>query len=439
MGSERTSGGRVNRALARLTAAALVLLAFACASEQAAAEPCLREFPRSRNPASVTLRLASSGRLLVALCDRETERSAVVALDRAGRRVQGFGGDGTIGPWQSPFPPELTLDRAGRILVVTRQPDHGEFVLKRFLPDGRIDRSFGSRGTTIIPTDFGFSWPDSIKAFVQPEGRILVTYHGERHSCYPGESCEYRSEFLKVHRYTPRGRHLDKRSYFGEYWELGDVALTPQGGLVVVGNYAEGGSNLLHTRPDLKFVRRFGRYGTVSLERPPLGAERENLATAAAIALQPDGSIVVASEGEGALRRFTEYGKVDTGFGDGGRVLCPPSAVESYANGGEAFRFVSLTGDGDIIAGGGRKTCGVARYHGDGSPDTSFGASGLVNLKSHGLPQPEGFAVADDGSIAVAAWDLKRKVFVITRLTASGQLDSRFGARGTTVIRGVPR
>jgi uncharacterized delta-60 repeat protein len=421
-------------------AAALFFLLLACAysSEQAAAEPCQREFPQSRNPASVTLRFASSGRLLVALCDREAERSAVVALDRAGRRVQGFGGDGTIGPWQSPFPPELTLDRAGRILVVTRQPDHGEFVLKRFLSDGRIDRSFGSRGTTIIPSDFGFSRPDSIKAFVQPEGRILVTYHGESDACYPGESCEYRSEFLKVHRYTPRGRHLDKRSYFGEYWELGDVALTPRGGLVAVGDYAEGGSNLLHTRPDLKFVRRFGRYGTVFLEPPVLGLERENLATAAAIALQPDGSIVVASE-ESGLRRFTEYGKVDTGFGDGGRVLCPLSAVAGYPNSGEAFRFVSLTGDGGIIAGGGRKTCGVARYHGDGSPDTSFGAGGLVNLESHGLPQPEGFAVAEDGSIAVAAWDPKRKVFVITRLTASGQLDSRFGTRGTTVIRGAPR
>jgi uncharacterized delta-60 repeat protein len=422
-----------------LTASALVLLlAFACSSEQAAAEPCQRDFSRSRNPASVTLRFASSGRLLVALCDREAERSAVVALDRAGRRVRGFGGDGTIGPWQSPFPPELTLDRAGRILVVTRQPDHGEFVLKRFLSDGRIDRSFGSGGTTIIPSDLGFSWPDSIKAFVQPEGRILVTYHGERRSCYPGEPCEYSSQFLKVHRYTPRGRHLDKRSYFGEYWELGDVALTPRGGLVAVGNYAEGDSILLHTRPDLKFVRRFGTYGTVLLEPPALGAEREDLATAAAIALQPDGSIVIASE-EGALRRFTEYGKVDTGFGDGGRVLCPPSAVAGYRSSGEAFRFVSLTGDGDIIAAAGRKTCGVARYHGDGSPDTSFGVDGLVNLESHGLPQPEGFAVAEDGSIALAAWDPKRKVFVITRLTASGQLDSRFGARGTTVVRDVPR
>ncbi len=431
-------GNGISRGIAALAAGALAVLAIAtnCATADAA---CKHRFPFNWNPGSVTLQFGSSGEVLAALCDRRLKRTAVVRLNRRGHQDEGFAGDGVLGPLPSRWSPDLALDPDRRILLSMRQGEHGEFLLKRFLPNGRVDRSFGSgTGSTLIPSHPGYSWPDSIQVFAQPDGRILVAYHAQQSKCRgAGEVCNYAAEYLKVHRYSPAGHLLYKRTFYAEYWELGAAVMAEDGGLVVVGNYAEAGTTLLRTKPDLSPNPRFGRFGSVFLEQPQAEQGGAYLPSTAALALGPGGSIVIAPEEAGSLRRYKVDGSVDPTFGNQGRTECPDLEDNGMTGFAEAFRFVrGVPSSAAILAAGGTGKCGLVRYQGDGSPDPAFGSGGFVDLEELSLPRPESLAIGAKGQIAVSGWDPKLRAFVVTRLSPQGVVDRRFGAEGSVVLRG---
>jgi hypothetical protein len=213
--------------MGRRTTILAAVVAMAVASHVQPAAACGVDGFKTGNPGRVTLRLDRAGRLLAEVCDPRQGTTSVVRLDRRGRRDRSFG-NGALGPWPSSHPGDLTIDPEGRILVETSPPRRGEYLLRRFLPDGRVDRSFGvGSGATVIPSDPNYSSPDSIRVFAQPDGHIAVSYHAVQSSCRGGGSCEYRAEYIKLHRYSPGGRLLRRRTYYSEYWEFGAAAMTP--------------------------------------------------------------------------------------------------------------------------------------------------------------------------------------------------------------------
>lgn len=150
---------------------------------------------------------------------------------------------------------------------------------------------------------------------------------------------------------------------------------------------------------------------------------------ARAVAVQPDGKIVAVggsydgSEYEFALVRYNASGSLDTTFGTGGEVVTPIVA----SGGGEAYA-VALQTDGKIVVGGSsgdNRDFVLARYNPDGSLDTGFGASGIVQtaigvLRALAL-QPDGKIVAAGGS----------GFFALARYNSDGSLDASFGTGGT--------
>ncbi|HEX8088545.1 MAG TPA: delta-60 repeat domain-containing protein, partial [Blastocatellia bacterium] len=127
-----------------------------------------------------------------------------------------------------------------------------------------------------------------------------------------------------------------------------------------------------------------------------------------ALAIQPDGKIVVggydqsAMQGENfALLRYDRDGELDAGFGIGGIVTA------DFFGRGDIINGLALAPGGRIIAAGttDHKTNDfiVAVYKDDGSPDTGFGINGKVTT-SYSVSSDVGNAIAlgTDGSIVVA-------------------------------------
>ena len=127
----------------------------------------------------------------------------------------------------------------------------------------------------------------------------------------------------------------------------------------------------------------FGSGGIATLAGSP------NNADAHALALQPDGKIVVAGNDSGRgllLARYTANGALDQGFGSGGSVL-------TRLEGSSEATAVAIQPDGKIVAAGRTRdgavyTYAVARYDAAGSLDPSFGRA--RRGRDEARPAPEG-------------------------------------------------
>ena len=133
-----------------------------------------------------------------------------------------------------------------------------------------------------------------------------------------------------------------------------------------------------------------------------------------AVALQPDGKIVVAGRagdpsigsGNFALARYHPNGSLDTTFGGDGRV------ITDFVSHSAAFA-VALQPDGKIVAAGYafdpsetptglRHGFALARYQPDGTLDTTFGEDGRVITDVRNAAVIYAVALQPDGKIVVA-------------------------------------
>lgn len=145
------------------------------------------------------------------------------------------------------------------------------------------------------------------------------------------------------------------------------------------------------------------------------GAPFSDVDTAAAVAVQTDGKIVVAgyswntSNGNDqnacVLIRFNADGTVDSGFGSSGRI------VVNMGGSGQTdcyFNAIALQGDGRIVVAGNTNNASfeqgfVGRYNADGTPDNTFNNGGTGNYAFAGTHSSFNAIVIDtDGTIITA-------------------------------------
>ena len=159
----------------------------------------------------------------------------------------------------------------------------------------------------------------------------------------------------------------------GPFDEAYDAALTPDGGIVVVGRTDAAG----FTNGDFGVVRygpggtpddEFGTHGIVKTDFTS-GGDRAN-----AVAVQPDGKIVVAgstfhvNDGDVALVRYDAHGTPDDGFGTDGVVTLNLGTHSDDA------RALAIQPDGAIVvAGVAGEDIALARFTSAGKPDDTFG------------------------------------------------------------------
>jgi uncharacterized delta-60 repeat protein len=180
--------------------------------------------------------------------------------------------------------------------------------------------------------------------------------------------------------------------------------------------------------------------GTLDVGFGSGGTMASPLSEARAVAIQPNGRIVVAgatSQDRFGVARYLPDGSIDTGFGGGdGEAVVWFKVPPNGCTGG--FNDVVLQPDARIVATG--VACGdvgVARFLPDGTPDASFGQNGTVRTavsKTGGRAEANAVTLQPDGRIVVAGAQpgLVSNPALI-RYNADGTLDSTFHGDGTLV------
>lgn len=167
-----------------------------------------------------------------------------------------------------------------------------------------------------------------------------------------------------------------------------------------------------------------------------------------AVAIQPDGKVVTAGVREmpsGPDRmivvRYRSNGTFDPDFHDAtsgsGRVNISP-----YGNNNEAYA-VAVQPDGKIVvAGRGNEGLpstlhpSLVRLNSDGSLDGTFGTGGIVKTTDHpGDATYTGVAIQPDGKIIVVGrqTEVSARTSVVKRFNANGTLDASFGSGGAVI------
>ena len=203
-----------------------------------------------------------------------------------------------------------------------------------------------------------------------------------------------------------------------------DIALLPDGGLVAATEVPGGDSDgiLAKLTPTGSLNGDFGGDGFVGVSTPG----GMNLS---AIAVQPDGRIVVAGTADQTesanviVLRFLADGTPDESFDGDGRVLFDYNGVASSAS------SLLLQPDGRIVVAGGTGTdFAAARLMPDGGFDSSFSGDGRTVEDLGSASESANAAVLQGGRIVLAG--ASGDQFAALRLNADGTRDAGFGTGG---------
>ena len=293
----------------------------------------------------------------------------------------------------------------GKIVVVgDARPLKGQqtkFTLVRYNEDGSLDTTFGDKGivaTNILGTEYDYSV--SYALLLQGDGKIVAVgsvFDPEHHH-----------DVFAAARYNPDGS-LDE-------------------------SFGDGGKMRVPVNPE------------------PLTSAND---TAVAVALAPDGKIVLAGS-TGAYppdfgtARLNADGSIDETFGDGGVVITDLRKDDDGAH------AVAVQDDGKVLVAGYSSKGGsadfydfaIVRYNQDGSLDDSFGEGGKVTTDiSGGDKAPDrvyAITLLPEGKIVVAGtvsagaqmcqihacW---KNGFGLAQYNADGTLDTGFGDGGKVI------
>ena len=159
---------------------------------------------------------------------------------------------------------------------------------------------------------------------------------------------------------------------------------------------------------------------------------------ASAVHALPDGRAYAVSWGLGdfGLARLTVDGDLDPTFGDGGRVRLDVSGTAS-----DQAEAIAVQPDGKVIvAGFGFGDFALVRVHADGRPDDTFGNGGIVRTSYADFRRPagsfqlHGVLLQSDGKLLAYGTDVTGRNAAFARYQPDGSLDPTFGRDGTNVI-----
>ncbi len=317
----------------------------------------------------------------------------------------------------------------------------GGYLLIRYNEDGSIDSSFGNAGRVV--TDLPGTYENIRSVKIQSDGRIVAA------GITPSN--------IGIVRYMPDGS-LD--SSFGingivitdirSYDYLNDMALQPDGKIVVTG-VTKSNDNDIETSFTVRYMpngsldESFGEGGkviTVYSEPTEINA----------IAVQPDGKIVIGGEynflapwSKFLLVRYLSDGSLDRSFGENGM------ATAGFENIDFPIMYdIVLQQDARIVSAGRsgvlnsfKQNMTLVRFENNGALDNSFGNNGIV-ITDFGENNSYAKAVLlqpDSKIISAGAYtdNFSFSDFALARYLSNGSLDSAFADNGlqTTSMGGT--
>jgi uncharacterized delta-60 repeat protein len=318
--------------------------------------------------------------------------------------------------------PDGSLVLAGRTESVQRNYIGRAVLVQRRLPDGRLDPGFHQ----LVSPGGGYG---RVGLAVEAGGDILYTTGGD----YQGA----------VNRLNPDGTVDTSYGSAGTAtvpFEPAFLAIDSQGRTVVAGTAGIGGNchdclptpvmAVARLLPDGNLDKSFGKGGTLLI---PLS--ESNYGGAVGLALEPDGSIVVA--GMRHLFGVTADGTLNAAFGKEGNV-----AVEASVG------ALAETTTGDVVAAtttsdccGDRGAFLLQAYRPDGSLDPSWGSGGKLTIQVADVDIPTALQAGPEGTlmfggeagVADEAKGCRRCEYkpYVARISAGGAVDPSFSAQLT--------
>jgi uncharacterized delta-60 repeat protein len=309
-----------------------------------------------------------------------------------------------------------------------------DFALVRYNPDGSLDVTFDGDGKVI--TAVSSLWDSAHAVAIQQDGKIVAAGFSEGHSFdfalarYDSDGSLDESEF--------NGGIVTTDIGSGYLNAAAAVAIQLDGKIVAVSSSANH-FVVVRYNPDGSFDTTFNGDGKVITG---FGSTYE---TARAVAIQADGKIVVAGftsegdlTGDFAIARFDPDGLLDSTFDSDGRVTTSISAQDDDAH------AIAIQPNGKIVVAGYSRSASsfdfaLVRYNPDGSTDATFDGDGMVTTWMGGGPA-NAVALQPDGKIVVAGmgWNAWHD-FGVVRYNVDGSLDTTFDGDGKvfTDISGV--
>jgi uncharacterized delta-60 repeat protein len=344
----------------------------------------------------------------------------------------------------------IALQADGKAVVAgasgERSSPGGGFALARYTASGSLDSTFSFNGRVASVVSTG---GDDVAEAValQPDGKTVAA------GTSPGSG---RHSFdISVVRYNRNGS-LDT-SFSGD----GKVITELEVASSAVGVAVQPDGKVLVAASIRSLTQRFGllRYnpdGTLDTSFSSDGIQTtgfgDNAASAEAIALQPDGKVLVAgtvhlgSESDFALVRYNSNGGLDATFDGDGKKTTPvgPGRDLARAMALQEGKIVVAGFSDENADGSGEEDFAVARFNANGSLDFNFDGDGRVTTPVGApdtsedvqavLAQPDGKIVVGGRADETGNSD---RGFALVRYTSTGALDNTFSGNGILVDTGV--
>ena len=372
---------------------------------------------------------------------------------QAGTPDPTFGQDGIV---------RIDIRLGGKFYTSALQPDgkiiacgsmyfsdlHGAFtktMLFRCNPDGSYDKTFGDSG--FIYTKVGDREAVIRSMAIQNDGKIVaVGYAGENYY----DSIRNYIKLILI-RYNKDGK-LDKS--FGNdgiaYIKIRksnllstEVVLQPDGKILVAGTLQSlevAGFN------SAMFVARFTKNGQPDSSFYHSGHRTLYLgwySEVGSMELCPDGKILIAGTSSAkqsghaqySIVKLTDFGELDTGFGEDGRVIT--HLREGYPH---FVNCMVVQADGKIILGAAAynhltgNDFTIIRFTSTGIIDSTFGKNGLSIIDFGNDEIVTSLVIQPDGKIIAAGYSddflYHNEFYILARISQSGLLDSSFNHNG---------
>jgi uncharacterized delta-60 repeat protein len=345
----------------------------------------------------------------------------------------------------------LAVGADGRIVLAGRTSGYPlpHAWVRAYRPDGQPDTLFGSDGQVGLGSDDRLI----VDTLVQPDGRILVA-----------QTAGYPDDHHLLRRLHAEGT-ADAAFASGGSLEpaaigtlrdsqLTDMALQPNGRLVVVGTHVNNARSNIPSLSNVRVARYlsdgsldtgFGWNGIAEVS----GEFKEGQA---AVAVQPGGELLITTRlndsGRLVIARLSADGHVDPSFGEGGVTVVrfagtswaegpdiPPSQVPSAVVLADGKIRVPV---GAAFRGGSQHRMALVGLTASGQPDRDFGRLGLaLGVRPRARYGEAGVTAVSDpsGGIIVAgdrltADHVYERGGVLARFRPDGDLDRSFGDRG---------
>jgi uncharacterized delta-60 repeat protein len=367
---------------------------------------------------------------------------AVIRLNPDGTPDTTFDSDGIALPHltdshDSVF--DMVIQSDGKIVAAGRAGNGGTsqdtLGIVRLNIDGSLDSSFNGTGIVMMTGNPRPTIANTIS--LQQDGKLVAGGTGI-YCCGSSEDftlVRYNADGTPDNSFGAGGRLNHDTSLDRSFARA--VAMMPGGKFFVAGVTGEDNTRdfaVIKYNSDGSPDLSFGIGGKVVTPVTPDGDE------ALAVAIQPDGKVVVAGSGgfpfdppqsnDAIIVRYNPDGTLDQAFDGDGKVVI-------NLGGTEAVTSLSIQADGKIVTGGyawigGDAEAVLTRLNTDGSFDSSFDTDGKLVIPSPATQDVSALTIQPDGKIVAtgrAFTDPSYDVLVL-RVNPDGTLDNSFDGDG---------